>query len=84
VTVGPWPPQSPTPTPSITSTPTSPYRQAILNSGPISYWRLGETSGSTVADETGSNPGTYVNSPMLNQPGALVGDANPAVTFSRH
>lgn len=39
------------------------YEQAVLDSGPIAYWRLGETAGVTAAslvDPTGTN-GTYTN-----------------------
>lgn len=34
------------------------YRDEVLADNPIHYWRLEETSGSTVADEVGSNDGT--------------------------
>ena len=58
------------------ATPTASYRQAVLDASPGSYWRLGETSGTSAADETGANPGTY-NNVLLNQPGALTCDSNP-------
>ncbi|MDQ2939059.1 MAG: LamG domain-containing protein, partial [Actinomycetota bacterium] len=57
------------------------YRDAVLDRSPVSYWRLGESSGTTATDETGVNNGTYQNSPTLNQPGAIAGNQNTAVTF---
>jgi hypothetical protein len=47
------------------------YRDAAVADNPVSYWRLDETSGTTAADSKGSNPGTYVNGPLLGQTGAL-------------
>lgn len=42
------------------------YSSDVLGtSGLVSYWRLGEASGTTAADSKGSNPGSYVNSPTL-------------------
>ena len=62
------------------ATPTASYRQAVLDASPASYWRLGETGGTSAADETGRNPGTY-NNVLLNQPGALTCDSNPSASF---
>ena len=62
------------------ATPTASYRQAVLDASPASYWRLGETGGTSAADETGANPGTY-NNVLLNQPGALACDSNPSASF---
>lgn len=43
------------------STPTL-YSSVILGDGPLGYWRLGETSGSTAADSSGNGyNGTYVS-----------------------
>lgn len=51
-----------------TSGSTQSYKDVVLADGPVAYWRLDETSGSTAADETGNgNTGTYVNSPDLDQ-----------------
>src|SRR5437588_12563469 len=58
------------------------YRTAVLADNPVSYWRLGEGSGTTAADEQGTNSGTYVGSPTLGQPGLLTGDPNTAVAFN--
>ncbi len=35
--------------------------QSILDLNPVSYWRLGESSGSTATDETGNNNAVYTN-----------------------
>jgi hypothetical protein len=48
---------------------------------PLSYWRLGETSGTTAADVTGKHPGSYVNGTLLGQGSLLTGDANPSASF---
>jgi Concanavalin A-like lectin/glucanases superfamily/Fibronectin type III domain/Lysyl oxidase len=58
------------------------YRGAVLADNPVSYWRLGETSGTAAADERAANPGTYVNSPTLGAASLLATDAaNKAVSF---
>jgi hypothetical protein len=62
------------------ATPTASYRQVVLNASPASYWRLGETSGTSAADETGANPGTY-NNVLLGAPGALACDSNTSASF---
>ena len=61
--------------------PILPYRDAVLLGGPAAYWRLGETSGTTAADDMGVNPGTYSNV-LLGQPSALSYDANPSAVFN--
>ena len=58
------------------------YRQAIVNTGPVSYWRLGEASGTNAADEMGANAGTYVGTPTLGATGLLTGDSNTAMTLT--
>jgi YD repeat-containing protein len=58
------------------------YRQAVLDDGPVAYWRLGETSGTNADDETANNnDGTYANSPTLDQAGAITGDPDGSVDF---
>jgi Concanavalin A-like lectin/glucanases superfamily/Calcineurin-like phosphoesterase len=57
------------------------YRSVVLADSPVSYWRLGEASGTTAVDELGANPGTYSNV-TLNQPGALTTDTNPSASFN--
>ena len=50
---------------------------------PAAYWRLSESSGTLALDElNGAHNGTYVGGPTLGVAGALVGDANTAVTFN--
>lgn len=50
------------------------YRAAVIADSPAAYWRLGESSGTTAADETGSYNGTYVGSPTLGVAGVFVGN----------
>lgn len=57
------------------------YRQAVVNTGPVSYWRLGEPSGTVAVDEMGAHNGTYGGGPTLGVAGALIGDSNTAVTY---
>jgi glucose/arabinose dehydrogenase len=71
-----------TPTPTQTGTSPVAYRDTVIADSPVSYWRLGEASGSTAIDERGANAGSYVGSPTLGAPDALAGDANTAVTFN--
>lgn len=55
------------------------YRSAVLADSPVAYWRLGEASGTTAADEIGSYNGTYVGTPTLGAVGVIPG--NTAATF---
>jgi subtilisin len=58
------------------------YSEAVLgSSGLASYWRLGEASGTTAADQKGANPGTYLGGVTLGQPGALAGDDDTTASF---
>ena len=58
------------------------YRAAVLADEPVSYWRLGETSGAVASDQRSANPGAYRNGALLGQPSLLPGDsANSAVRF---
>jgi Concanavalin A-like lectin/glucanases superfamily/Fibronectin type III domain len=62
--------------------PPSGYSAAVIADSPISYWRLGEASGTSAADERGVNAGAYANSPSLGQASLLANDsANKAVGF---
>jgi hypothetical protein len=61
--------------------PNSAYADQVLADGPVSYWRLGDTSGTTASDVMGANPGTYTGGVTLGQQGALTGDADPAASF---
>jgi hypothetical protein len=57
------------------------YKDTVLASGPVSYWRLGESSGLSAADSTGADTGTYANSPGLGRPAALAADSDTSVGF---
>jgi hypothetical protein len=58
------------------------YSAAVTVDSPVSYWRLGETSGTAAADQRGVNSGTYSNSPSLGQSSLLATDsADRAVRF---
>jgi Concanavalin A-like lectin/glucanases superfamily/Immunoglobulin domain len=57
---------------------TNAYTQTVIGDGPISYWRLDETSGTTAFDDISSNNGTYVNV-TLNQPGFSLTDTDPSI-----
>ena len=58
------------------------YRSTVLTDAPRSYWRLGETSGTTAANEiAGGQTGAYQNGVVLGVTGVLVGDMNRAAGF---
>ena len=59
------------------------YSTYVNGLSPLAYWRLDESSGTTVYDETGTNDGTYINGPSLGQGGALADEpAHTAVAFA--
>jgi hypothetical protein len=55
--------------------------QVESSSGLLGYWRLGDSSGPTAVDETGQHNGTYRSGTTLDVSGAILGDANTAVSF---
>jgi len=59
------------------------YKAAVLASGPLAYWRLDDTSGTTAVDITGNGyDGTYVAGPTLEADGVMAdGSGNPSVDF---
>lgn len=57
-------------------------RGQVLADGVVGFWRLGEGSGTTAADETGANPGTYQGGPTLGVAGALLSNPNTAASFN--
>jgi hypothetical protein len=60
------------------------YSAEVLRDAPAAYWRMGESSGTTMADaSTNGNNGSY-SSVALGQPGALTGDKATAVAFDGH
>lgn len=52
----------------------------LIAMGPMHYWRLGETSGTTANDQTGGN-GWYMNGVLLGQTGVLTGTTNACARF---
>src|SRR6185312_10204958 len=48
------------------------YESAVSLDHPIYWWKMNETSGTVMVDSAGSNTGTYVNSPLLNQSVAII------------
>lgn len=62
---------------------TSRYAAAVSADAPVSWWRLAETCGTSAADESKVNPGTYSGAPDLGSTGLLGADAgNTAVAFN--
>lgn len=58
------------------------YSTAILaTSGLVGFWRLGDLSGTTAVDETGTSNGTYTGGYTLGSAGAIV-YPDKAVTFN--
>lgn len=57
------------------------YRTEVVRDHPLSYWRLGETSGTTAGDEMALSHGTY-QSVTLDSAGALLLDADRAVDLA--
>src|SRR5438132_10623605 len=52
------------------------YSATVLADHPVAYWRMDETTGSTMADASGNaNNGHYAGIYTLGQPGALAGGA---------
>lgn len=60
------------------------YELLVLSDAPLAYWRLGETSGTTVHDSsaTGTFVGTYANTPTLGQTGIPGAAPNLAAKFA--
>lgn len=51
------------------------YRSVVLADGPMAYWRLAETSGTSAMDELGAASAVYENGVALGRTGALPGNA---------
>jgi RHS repeat-associated protein len=59
-----------------------PYTAAVISDKPTGYWRLGDASGSTAVDVSGSaNSGTYMGAVAMQQPGGLANDVGHATRF---
>ena len=58
------------------------YNTAVTADSPSAYWRLGETTGTTAANQVSGSPaGTYAGGLALGGTGALTGDPDKAPTF---
>ncbi|MGC2107094.1 MAG: hypothetical protein WA647_18505 [Candidatus Acidiferrum sp.] len=58
------------------------YEAVVTSLSPTYWWKLTDTSGSTAHDSADSNPGTYTNSPTLNQTSAVTGTiGSPSVLW---
>ena len=60
----------------------NPYPNQVATDGAQPYWRLGETSGSSFASNSGTFTGTWIGSPTLGAAGALAGDPDKAVMLN--
>lgn len=74
-------PANAAPQPIACLAPPETYDEIVLAAGPVAWFRLGETSGTTANDEIRASEGTYNANVQLNQPGLIAGDADKAVTF---
>jgi hypothetical protein len=63
-----------------TMTDTTTYAAAVARDGATSYWRLGETGGTSAADSVGTNPATLIGG-VTPAAGAL-SDGNGALLFN--
>ena len=57
------------------------YQAAVIADSPVGYWRLGESSGTTAADEIGSYAGTYAGTYTLAETSAI-SDGDTALGLS--
>lgn len=57
------------------------YDSVVSNCGPVDWWKLSETTGTTAADSKGSVTGTYQGGFTLGQPG-IPGSPDTAVLFN--
>ena len=59
------------------------YASTLISQMPLLYWRLGETSGTSAADLSGSGAaGTYsADASTFTAPSLVVGDANGSISF---
>jgi PKD repeat protein len=68
---------------SIDNSANGSYPSRVLGTnGLVSYWRMGDSTGTTLADATGTNNATTIGSPTLGAAGALFGDTDTAVGFN--
>jgi hypothetical protein len=58
------------------------YATSVLSDAPLAYWRMDDAAGTVARDTTGNgNDGQYVGGVTLGTGGALIGDADTAVTL---
>ncbi len=57
------------------------YREVVLASGPIGYWRMGQPNGSRIADETGRGNDLVLAGATTVVPGAIASDPDTAIAF---
>tara|TARA_R110002020_G_scaffold214865_6_gene422051 strand:- start:2888 stop:8005 length:5118 start_codon:yes stop_codon:yes gene_type:complete len=67
---------------TVSGSAASSYVGSVLDSGPASWWRLGETSGTSAASTAGGAPLLITGSVVKNATGAISGDNDRAMTFS--
>jgi hypothetical protein len=59
------------------------YPASVGSGSPLGYWRVGEATGATAVDDSGSGRnGSYAGGYTLAQPGALTGDSSTAVRLN--
>lgn len=58
------------------------YPRAVMDDGPLLYWRLDEPSGTGVTDAVGRNNGVASGAVTRNAAGALAGDTDTATSFA--
>jgi PKD repeat protein len=67
----------------IPQAPADAYGKAVFNAGPDLYWRLGDSSGTTVKDSSpNGDDGVITGGVTLNQPGGITGTSNTAASFN--
>ncbi len=67
---------------SIDNSGSGSYPSRVLGTtGLLSYWRLGDSTGTTLIDSFGSSNATTVGGPALGTAGAIGGDSDTAVSF---
>jgi PKD repeat protein len=67
---------------SVDNSASGSYPSRVLGTnGLVSYWRMGDTSGTTLVDATGNSNATTTGAPTLGAQGVLSGDTDTAVRF---
>jgi Concanavalin A-like lectin/glucanases superfamily len=57
------------------------YKEFMVRTRPIAYWRLGEASGLIAHTLVGRHPGVYKGAPELGRPGLILNNPNTAPHF---